>query len=104
MAAKLQFVCLIAAMVVMILYAVTSFTVSLEIRMTLKGQQLEIKGLHKSMDKVLTDIDKVHTEIMEVRTSFVSTQKGQSAAVNSALSLQDDDVHVACGTLAYSAR
>ncbi len=83
---------------------------------TVQGQASEFKSLRKIMTGINSTeinegfnglhktIDIVHTEITELRYNFASSQKGQSAAANSALSIQLDDEHIACGTLAYSAR
>ena len=61
-----------------------------------------IKGLRVEISEIKDDIK---GQVKDLRNLFVSSQKGQSQAANSALSLhRDDGNHHACGTLAYSAR
>ena len=64
----------------------------------------DFKGLRANKQHLLQKMDGLHTEVKDLRNLFVSSQKGQSAAANSALSIHLDGHHFACGTLAYSAR
>jgi hypothetical protein len=57
-----------------------------------------------NMTEIKEDIKGLRTEVVDLRNIFVSAQKGQSAAANSALSIHKNGHHFACGTLAYSAR
>jgi Skp family chaperone for outer membrane proteins len=62
-----------------------------------KNYQTEFKDLNKKMDTF-------QTEVKDLRNLFVSSQKGQSAAADSALSISENGRYIACGTLARSPR
>jgi hypothetical protein len=62
-----------------------------------KNFQTEVKDLNRKMDMS-------QTEVKDLRNLFVSSQKGQSAAADSALSIRENGRYIACGTLARSPR
>lgn len=59
--------------------------------------EMALQGLDKKMDMS-------QTEVKDLRNLFVSSQKGQSAAADSALSIRENGRYIACGTLARSPR
>lgn len=71
----------------------------------------EIHGLRNDLNSVSTTVKGLRStvegqthEIKSLRNIFVSSQKGQSEAADSSLSVQWNGSHFACGTLAYSTR
>ena len=116
----------VTAIVVMVLLAVIVTTSNMEKSADLKFIKSEIAGLHNKManfeikmanivanfemdvqNKMATiekKVDSFLTEVKDLRNLFVSSQKGQSAAADSALSIRENGEYVACGTLAYSTR